>query len=383
MPERQGAEQLGFELPIFYSDEYTLAGHAFDTTRKAKWVADSLRQDSIDGVRLTEPRPVSEDDLMAVHSAEYVSAVRTGSPRELAESQGFAWDAGIWPMVCASNGGAVEAALCALETGTAAGSLSSGLHHAKRDHGDGYCTFNGLALAARAAQRAGAGRILIIDLDAHCGGGTAQLLGRDPGIQQLDVAVDGYDSYSPPAGWTLDLVDHAADYIPTVLRRLREVEASGTGFDLVLYNAGMDPFERSAVGGLGGVTAEMLRRRERVVFDFCRWHLRTPVAFVLAGGYAPGEAGRAELTELHRATVEAAAQAATSTAPARIETCPNCRQPIERVPIVYGYPAWETGEAGRRGEIVLGGCVIGGDDPKWACPSCREPADRPAWDRDW
>src|SRR2546429_582741 len=83
-------------------------------------------------------------------------AVETGLPRDLAESQGFVWGLGLWPMVLASNGGAVAAALAALQEGVA-GSLSSGLHHARRGSGAGFCTFNGLVIAARAALAAGAG----------------------------------------------------------------------------------------------------------------------------------------------------------------------------------------------------------------------------------
>ena len=63
----------------------------------------------------------------------------------------------------ASNGGAVAAALEAFETKRNAGSLSSGLHHATRALGSGFCTFNGLALAARAVIDAGAKRVLVVD----------------------------------------------------------------------------------------------------------------------------------------------------------------------------------------------------------------------------
>jgi acetoin utilization deacetylase AcuC-like enzyme len=301
--------EMPAELPIYYSPDYTLAGYSFDTTRKASWVAESLRERPIQGVRLVEPRPLTAREVSIVHSRTYVNAVRTGQPRRLAESQGFGWDPGLWPMVLASNGGAVAAALDALRSSGVAGSLSSGLHHAKRDCGDGFCTFNGLALAARAAQSAGAARLLIIDLDAHCGGGTHELLADDPAIEQLDVAVDGFDFYSTArADWTLDLVDEADDYLPTVRRRLDERSASTAGISLVLYNAGMDPFGGSAVGGLPGITAEILAERERLVFDWCRSH-SLPVAFVLAGGYASGQGAQAELVELHRLTIEAAVSA--------------------------------------------------------------------------
>lgn len=49
--------------------------------------------------------------------------------------------------------------------------------------------------------------------------------------------------------------------------------------------------------------------------------------------------------------------------------CPRCGAQ-NTVPIVYGYPAPATEEAARRGEIVLGGCIIGPEAPVWACPAC-------------
>ncbi|CAN5794487.1 histone deacetylase [soil metagenome] len=296
------------DLPVYYSPAYTLAGHSFDTTRKAAWVAASLRDRPIPGVRLLEPNPLTADQLTAVHDPAYVEAVRIGQPRHLAESQGFDWDPGLWEMVLASNGGAVAAALTALESGGMVGSLSSGLHHAKRDQGAGFCTFNGLALAARAAQSAGVERILLIDLDAHCGGGTHELLGGDPRISQLDVAVDGFDHYSPTGDWTLDLVHDAADYLAVIESRLDERAQNRATLDLVLYNAGMDPYEGCAVGGLRDITAGILAWRERLVFDWCR-DQSVSVAFVLAGGYAPEKAGQAQLVELHRSTLEAATSA--------------------------------------------------------------------------
>jgi len=269
------------EVPVFYSDAYVLGGHAFDTTRKARWVAESLRERPIAGIVLPEPRSLDEEDLIAVHDPDYVAAVRTGEPPDLAESNGFSWDPGVWPMALASNGGAVAAALAALG-GRTSGSLSSGLHHARRSLGAGFCTFNGLALAARRAIGAGARGVLILDLDAHCGGGTAELLADEPAVAAVDVAVDAFDRYRERGRFTLDVVREAAAYLPTLRRRLDALEPRG--FDLVLYNAGMDPFERCHVGGRAGMTRALLAEREEMVFAWCRaQHL--PVAFVLAGGY--------------------------------------------------------------------------------------------------
>ena len=77
--------------------------------------------------------------ISEIHSQDYVQALITGSPSILATSQGFSWDKGIWEMALNSTAGVIAATELALQEG-AAGSLSSGLHHARRDSGAGFCT---------------------------------------------------------------------------------------------------------------------------------------------------------------------------------------------------------------------------------------------------
>jgi acetoin utilization deacetylase AcuC-like enzyme len=292
-------------VTVYYSDDYVRAGHAFDTTRKARWVADSLRDRPVPGVVIEAPAPLTLADILAVHDPAYVEAVRTGEPPSLAESSNLPWDPDLWSMVCASNGGAAAAAILALETRGVAGSLSSGLHHAKRARGDGFCTFNGLAIAARRALDGGARGVLVIDLDAHCGGGTAALLSGDPRVHQLDIAVSAFDHYAGLDRFTLDVILDAADYLPTLRRRLAALDPAA--FDLVVYNAGVDPFERCPIGGRTGVTGELLAEREDTVFTWCM-EQALPVAFVLAGGYVGSGFSEEELVDLHRLTIEAAAR---------------------------------------------------------------------------
>src|SRR5439155_11295705 len=126
----------------------------------------------------------------------------------LAESSSLGWNQGVWDAVRASNGGAVAAATKAWQSRAHAGSLSSGLHHASARHGYGFCTFNGLALAARELLSAGARRVLILDLDAHCGGGTYSIVREWPLVVHLDISVSTIDYYRVDASTpsTLDLV---------------------------------------------------------------------------------------------------------------------------------------------------------------------------------
>jgi acetoin utilization deacetylase AcuC-like enzyme len=304
---RAAASPPSRRVGVCYSPAYVGAAHAFETTRKSAWVAESLAQRPIPGIELVGNLPLAPALLARAHAPAYIQAVRTGRPRALAESQGFAWDPQLWTMVLASNGGVVKAAAQARLHGVA-GALSSGLHHARRDRGNGFCTFNGLAIAALEALERGARRVLVLDLDAHCGGGTHSILGTHPGVHQLDLAVDEFDLYRPAGGNTLDLVRDAADYLPTLDLRLRALR--GQAFDLCLYNAGMDPHQHSPVGGLRGIDAGLLAKREQRVFSWCAQQ-RLPIAFVLAGGYIGPALDRAGLVALHRLTLAAAALAAT------------------------------------------------------------------------
>jgi acetoin utilization deacetylase AcuC-like enzyme len=287
-------------MMLYYSPDYTAAGYAFDTTRKSTWIAESLQKRPIAGVELREPTPVTEFELEWVHDPAYIAAVRDGQPLYLAQSQGFTWDPGLWAAVCASTGGVLAAAKSALEDGVS-GSLSSGLHHARWDSGSGFCTFNGLAMAASSAATHGKS-VLILDLDAHCGGGTHSLIAGTPGIQQLDVSVSWGDGYEPKPPHTLEVVRTAGHYLDAVSKRLQDLEGH---WDLCLYNAGMDPYEDCRCGGLPGITRQILQERERMVFDWCRIN-GVPVAFVLAGGYTGGSLDQHMLVDLHRMTIEEA-----------------------------------------------------------------------------
>lgn len=288
-------------MKLFYSADYVAASDAFDTTRKSGWIVKSLRSKPIGGVEIVAPVPLTVDEICTVHDRQYVEAVRTGEPKNLAESQNFTWDPGLWTSVIASNGGVLSAARVALKE-RASGSLSSGLHHAQHGSGAAFCTFNGLAIAAKMILAEGARSVLILDLDAHCGGGTHWLIDGDDRIRQIDVSVNGVDGYAPSGANTLNIVRVAGDYLEVIESRLNELDIKP---DLCIYNAGMDADERCEVGGLPGIDAAMLKKREAIVFDWAKSR-GVPIAFVLAGGYSGTTLSQDELVALHRLTIESA-----------------------------------------------------------------------------
>lgn len=293
---------------IFYAPDYANGG--FDTTMKSEFVLGSLLLDPVDGVEIVDPPRFPLGSLaLGVHSPRYLEAVLTGQPRWLAQTSGLTWSEGHLRSVRASTSGADAAMAHSLRTRRHSGSLSSGMHHAGYDSGAGYCTVNGLGVMATSAME----KVLILDFDAHCGGGTFDILRDNPDVDCIDVAVDYYDGYNAQDrdGWSLTMVNDPDDYISTIEDLLTGLEGEdGTGpfdYSAVVYNAGMDPHENCEVGGRYGITTEMLAAREELVFKwaFC---YDLPVAFVLAGGYVGRDMDIDELASLHRLTIEAAAR---------------------------------------------------------------------------
>lgn len=292
-------------MKIYYDARYNATGIVFDTTRKASCIARSLGERPIEGVELTSPQLLLWSDLDVVHDPEYLEALESGAPIHLAASADLGWDAAYAVAIRWSTGGLCEAALEALRSGRNAGTLSSGLHHAHRSHGKGYCSLNGLALGAVRAVEDGARRVLILDLDAHCGGGTAEIIAGWSQIEQVDVSVVSYDTYPSTEQSRLILataLPSGEKYLEIVRRALDEI-VDPTTIDLIIYNAGMDP--HGEAGGVSVIDREILRRREDMVFSWAAEH-EIPVAWTIAGGYKSDSFTMDDLVDLHRLTIEAA-----------------------------------------------------------------------------
>ncbi|MEI7507133.1 MAG: hypothetical protein WCK23_09980 [Actinomycetes bacterium] len=288
-------------MSVFYSPDYVIDG-AFDTIGKAGELADILTQDPVAGTRIVNPASATRADIVSVHDKTYVDRVLNGHGGQFSSDDESAVS------VLATTGGVLRAVETVLENGGCAGSLSSGLHHAKYDRGSGYCTFNGLVIGARRALSLGGKRVLILDLDAHCGGGTKELIGllRDQdidGIEQVDVSVSSFDQYHDSPFAQLKIVG-ASEYLDTIQHSLSEI-VDPQSIDLVIYNAGMDPHEKA--GGVTGITDRVIRQREAMVFEWAK-SFDLPIVWVLAGGYSGGSFTKRDVAKLHRITVEESAR---------------------------------------------------------------------------
>jgi acetoin utilization deacetylase AcuC-like enzyme len=281
----------------------------FDTVVKAREVKEALI-DAMSNGQLTEvdlvpARSADSLELVRVHTRQYVDAVRNGEPESIASSNGIGWDPHLFEIAAGSAGAIRDAALEAISTQGFVGALSAGLHHARSERGAGYCTFNGLVVAARAALDAGARRVLILDLDAHCGGGTASIISTLVGVEQVDIAVNTFDRYTSDDQSRL-ITAVPDSYLQTVEQELNRI-TDPARIDLVIHNAGMDVHEQA--GGPRGIDTDMVALREQMVFEWARSH-SLPVAWTLAGGYQSSSFSLRDVAQLHLLTPSAAIAAA-------------------------------------------------------------------------
>jgi acetoin utilization deacetylase AcuC-like enzyme len=275
-------------------------------------VADGLRADP--RVRLAEPQPLSEADLLRVHTRGYVDAVRSGEPRALAESQKFPWSSELFPSVLLTGGGALAAARRALRDGVAA-ALVSGFHHAHADHGEGFCTFNGLVVTIDALRAASAvQRVAVLDMDLHYGNGTASLAPARPYLFNMSIYGNDYFQNQPFRDVAevrhTDGPNHRSIALPNGSGRAEMLAAMDAACaailawgrpDLLLYQAGADPYREDPYSPLT-LDYEDLAVRDRRVFEFAKAE-RVPVAWVLAGGYTKDTS---KVVRVHLNTFDAA-----------------------------------------------------------------------------
>ncbi len=272
-------------LTVFYNDEYVL-DKGVETRIKARPIARMITEGEVPGVTLKSPQSVTREQLVQIHEAQYLDRLWAKDPQFLAS-------------ILASTGGVLAALDQALIDG-ASGTLSSGLHHAKPGHEHGLCYINGLALVAlEAISKYGLCDICILDLDAHCGGGTFELVGSNPKVRIVDVSVDSFDSWkSSESRHHLKLVNDSSVYLDEVKKALTHLE----GIEFLVYNAGMDPFEDCGIGGMHSITREVLEERERLVAQWCI-DTKTPALFVLAGGYGGKKLDLEGVARLHLPTI--------------------------------------------------------------------------------
>ncbi|CAI7847974.1 unnamed protein product, partial [Closterium sp. NIES-53] len=190
----------------------------------------------------------------------------------------------------------------------AAAVLAGGTHHAFRGHGEGFCVFNDIAVAAVAALTHHPNicnahqPILALDLDVHQGNGTASIFEGDPRV--VTFSMHGANNYpwrsKRRSDYDVELPDDMGDaaYLALLqewLPRLFDQHRPS----LVIFQAGVDALKEDSFGRLAMTRAGMLRRNN-MVYSACIDN-GMPLVITMGGGYSrPPDASIAAHADVYR-----------------------------------------------------------------------------------
>lgn len=315
-------------MKVFWNENYTSIKYDFDTSRKSDNIVNLINKTILetpakvralqDVPRIEIVDPEKATDILKTEQLikrwlhpQYVKALKTNDNPRLSQSQGFEWCPNTYKFARAHTHGLIASVDQVLENGGRSGSLSSGLHHASKTSGAGFCTINGIALSAIYAYEQGLEPI-IFDFDAHCGGGTMdflktfngvlqtqnKILGKSiPLIRHIDLSTNYFDEYDIGVNesWAnLHVLDWEEDYLDEVRRSLALAKPYISEKTVFIYNAGIDPI------GSQGIDEEVIIQREKIVSEFIG---DRKAIFALAGGYSGMSTTRDDVAKMHLKTI--------------------------------------------------------------------------------
>jgi acetoin utilization deacetylase AcuC-like enzyme len=322
---------------LVYSDDYYLpiGAHVFPA-EKYRLIHKRLLESRIaEAGDFVAPRAAQDEDILLVHTREYVQKLKTGTLSVQEEMQmEVPYSPELVKAFWLSAGGSILAADHALRDGIAC-NIGGGFHHAFPDHGEGFCVIHDVAVAIKRMHQDGRiTRAMTVDCDVHDGNGTAAIFPpkirpghplpsasasqrdihatqeeRSPrsasGLEVFTISLHqahNYPAVKPPSSIDINLPDGTNDdeYLGWLEQSLssafRHFEP-----ELLCYIAGADPYKEDQLGGLA-LTIEGLKKRDELVLKVAR-EKKVPVMITYAGGYAR----RVEDTvTIHCNTVQAA-----------------------------------------------------------------------------
>jgi acetoin utilization deacetylase AcuC-like enzyme len=290
-------EKMSNCIPVFYRPEQSCdaaVGYSPSAGKPAKVMADWLSRPEIaTSIRVESFDPVDADILARAHDPAYVNGVL-----ECRIANGFGnRDADVAKSLPYTVGSLVAACRHAVENRTLAVSPTSGFHHANYKYGGGFCTFNGLVIAAHELKRQGLIKnVLIIDGDAHHGDGTESCIAATKSGEWIrNITRSTHYDTAKEFFQCLD--------IKTLMTQYEEFWQD-IGSTLVIYQAGADAWEKDPLRS-GVFTLKQLEMRDQRIFSIAKEY-GVPMVVNLAGGYSTDASGTIEpVLKIHRQTIQA------------------------------------------------------------------------------
>ena len=263
-------------------------GHRFPMLKYDLLPKQLLHEGTAENADFFEPDTANIDDILAVHSKDYVdSLLNLSLDAKAIRKIGFPLSAELIERELRIAQGTILGCELALKHGVAF-NIAGGTHHAFTDSGEAFCLLNDQAIAAKYLLNHNlATKILIVDLDVHQGNGTAEIFRND--FRVFTFSMHGKNNYpfkKEVSDFDIPLNDGTTDseFLAILSERLPQLITSENP-DFIFYLAGVDILKTDKLGKLA-CTIEGAKERDKIVLSLCK-NREIPVQVSMGGGYSP------------------------------------------------------------------------------------------------
>ncbi len=234
-----------------------------------------------DKYEFIESKICSEENILLVHSKDLINIVKQ---ENFSDSDMISFP-GMYQIALLSAGSALQAMNLCLSGENTFSLMRPPGHHAGRDFLGGFCYFNNIAIAVKAAQKyKGIRKVLILDIDNHHGNGTQDIFLGDNSILYISLHQSplypgtGKISEKNCLNYPLPLGTDGKTYIETLKKAMEKAKEFGP--ELVAVSAGFDTYKGDPITDMN-LDMDTYRKIGEIIKS-----LRKPTFAALEGGYS-------------------------------------------------------------------------------------------------